>query len=133
MVSTSQNILQGKTSNVVETVRFAVCNSLPSTPMEVWKFHKIEKQHKTITRHLELLFIPNETVSLRVSENYEFDKYWKHSPKYIHTVLAQYFIYTIQIKFLISNFILINHQLNAIRISVKDYKRGKKKHYKRTF
>lgn len=62
-----QNILQGKTPSVVEMVRFTVCNTLPSTSMEDWKFHKIEKQHDNHNRHLGLvLLIPNKTVSHRV-------------------------------------------------------------------
>lgn len=81
-----------------------------------------------------VLFILNETVSHRVSEHYEFDNYFKHSPKYIHTLLAQYFIYRIQIKFLKSNFILISYQLNAIRIPVKvKTTKGKKKTTKELF
>ncbi|CAD7685636.1 unnamed protein product [Nyctereutes procyonoides] len=68
-----QNILQGKTPSVVEMVRFTVCNTLPSTSMEDWKFHKIEKQHDNHNRHLGLGYSSQTKLFLTESERYEFD------------------------------------------------------------
>lgn len=121
MVSTSAEYFAGETSSVVEMVRFTRCNSLPSTLVEDWKFHKLEKQHNNHERRLRLvLFTQKEAISYRVLES-ELGKYFKYPSQYISSVFTQLNIpiYIIQMKFLINNSVSITYQLNSVRILVK--------------
>uniref|UniRef100_A0A2K6E5Z4 Zinc finger protein 559 n=1 Tax=Macaca nemestrina TaxID=9545 RepID=A0A2K6E5Z4_MACNE len=66
-----QNFLQGKTSSVVEMVRFRRYNLLPSMLEEDWKFRKMEKPvfHPKIICLLETLWIMSLTNTLNIPHN----------------------------------------------------------------
>nr|KAF6401466.1 hypothetical protein HJG63_009567 [Rousettus aegyptiacus] len=111
-----QNIVQGNTSNMLETVRFIWRNSLLFTLVEDWKFHKIEKPRSNHDRHLRLvLFTKNEVVSPRVSEHHEFGKHFKYpfTIYFFHSVHSNIPTYVIHIKFSINNSVLISYHLNC--------------------
>uniref|UniRef100_K7EQI4 Zinc finger protein 559 n=2 Tax=Homininae TaxID=207598 RepID=K7EQI4_HUMAN len=108
-----QNFLQGKTSSVVEMVRFRRYNLLSSMLEEDWKFLKMEKQHNNLETFetsvfhpkiiclLERLWIMSLTNTLNIPQNI-----------FVY-IFPSTFPYVSQM-FLINNSLLGRYQLSSI-------------------
>uniref|UniRef100_A0A2I2YMC4 Zinc finger protein 559 n=1 Tax=Gorilla gorilla gorilla TaxID=9595 RepID=A0A2I2YMC4_GORGO len=108
-----QNFLQGKTSSVVEMVRFRRYNLLSSMLEEDWKFLKMEKQHNNLETFetsvfhpkriclLETLWIMSLTNTLNIPQNI-----------FVY-IFPSTFLYVSQM-FLINNSLLGRCQLSSI-------------------